>query len=154
MIMLGLTSLELRLANYALLLVGIAGFLLYERHQGAESVIVKDNRAEVMQAHKDTANANTTIADLQKQLAAISATVPDAAPMRLCIAAHSVLERTPTRSAKPAALPDSSNGASVQTGTQSGIDIGPSVQDITLSCVLGITDAQQLWNLALKESLK
>lgn len=135
------------------LLVGILGYNHHERAQGAAVCVRQDESAALAQSKKETANAVSIITTLDAQVAALSAAASAPAPMRVCnVASHSVSPGAATRSAQPAALPHSSNDSGVQTGTQSGVDIGPIVQDITLGCVLGITDATDLWNLAVKES--
>jgi hypothetical protein len=150
--MFGLTALETRLSLYALLLVVVVGFLLYERHEGAASVVAKDRTAEIAQQRADSADAQHTLVDLHTQLSTLPSVVPDAVPMRVCFTPSSLSPRPTTRRVESVALPIGSSHPSVQAGTQSGSDIGPIVQDLTLAGVLAATDAYDLWQLAVKES--
>lgn len=152
--MFGLTALETRLIAYAFILVGVAGYTAYERHQGAASCAAHDNSAELDQAHKDIQDAHTTIATLQQQLAALPDTVPDAAPLRMCNAPARVPSGAATARVESQSLPDYRSDPGMQTGNQQPTDIGPAVQDITLASVLCTTNAQDLWQLMLKESTR
>lgn len=136
-----------------LLLVGILGYNHHERSEGAAICVQQDTKASDTQHKKDMDDAQETITNLRAQLVTIPSVAPAATPMRLCnIAPSRVPQRPASTGVESAKLPDSGNGGSVQAGTESSVDIGPSVQDIALSCVLGVTDAQDLWNLALKEA--
>lgn len=152
--MFGLTALETRLIAYAFILVGIAGYTAYERYQGAASCVAHDNSAELAQAQKERQDAHTTIATLQQQLAALPDTVPDAAPLRMCNAPARVPSGAATARVEPQSLPDYRSDPRMQTGNKPGSDIGGAVQDITLASVLCTTNAQDLWQLAIKESTR
>jgi hypothetical protein len=135
------------------LLAGVLGFIHHERKQGATVCVQQDQSAALAQSKKETADALSVVTTLDAQLAAIASTPTVDAPMRMCnVKTGSVSPRPTTRSVKPAAIPHISTSTSVQAGVEPGVDIGPSVQDITLSCMLGIADATDLWNLAVKES--
>jgi hypothetical protein len=150
--MLGLTSLEKSLALLALVLAGILGLVLYERHAGAVSVITRDTKAEVAQVQQDRKDDTAIVASLQKQLVSLPNTIPAAIPMFLCSAPNRVPEIAASRPAEPVALPISTADSGVQSGTQSGTNVGPAVQDITLAGVLVATDLANLWKLENDEA--
>lgn len=136
-----------------IMLVGIAGYTWHERREGASVCVQQDHTAAIAQAKKETVDARASVADLRAQLSAVSAAAPGTpAPLRLCITTRRVPTVGAARRVESLTLPDSGTGPGVQTGTESGVDIGPGVQDIALSGVLGIADAAELWALAIKES--
>lgn len=134
----------------------MAVILTYNHHErsiGAQVCKTQDESAALTQQKKETRDAESIIESLHTQLSSISSSTPNAAPMRMCNnTSRPMPSRAATASSQPTKLPISSTGTSVQTGTESGSDYGPAVQDIALSCVLGITDANDLWNLAVKET--
>ena len=135
------------------LLVGILGWNHHERSQGAVVCVQQDQSAELAQSKKETADALATVTTLDAQLAALGNNAGPIAPLRMCnVAPRSMSPRVATASVEPATISDGRHDPGVQAGNQSGADIGPAVQDITLGCVLGITDANDLWQLAMKES--
>lgn len=135
------------------ILVGILGWNHHERTEGATVCLSQDHTAEIAQSKKDAADAHATVKDLRAQLSRIPATIPSVAPViRMCVARGSVSSRPTTTTAKPEQLPDSGSGERVLPGTVAGVDIGEGVHDITLSCLQSIADAQELWNLNVKES--
>lgn len=155
-----MTALEIRMTLYALALVVIAAGLLYERSHGEHLEDAKQTQVETIQQTKDSTNAQNavdTFTHFTEHLegsAPGSGSAPAATAMRVCIASRSVSSRSPASGTQPSAPAVSRTGGSVQTGTESSVDIGTSVQDITLSCMLGIADANQLWQLAMKQAGK
>lgn len=133
-------------------MVGVFGFIRHERSQGAAVCIQQQTSAEDTQSKKDSVSVNNSIADFHKELAGIPAAVGADVPMRVCITPSHVSQRPAPGSSKPATPAVVDSGSRVQTGIESGNDIGPAVQDITLSSMLCSADALQLWNLAIKEA--
>lgn len=137
----------------AIVLVGLLGFIRHERSTGAAVCVQQDLSADLAQSKKETADARAIVTDLDSQVAALSAATVAPASLRVCnVQASRVSPRTSTGSTEPATLPHREHDSGLQTGSEPGVDIGPAVQDITLGCVLGITDATELWSLALKEA--
>jgi hypothetical protein len=150
--MLALTSLEKTLIAVTCVLVVILGFAIYERYEGAAACKSADTRAELLEAHTDAADVNASVSVLQKQLVAIPIAAPGDVPMLVCSTPRSMSPRPATGSAEPVALPHIADAAGVQAGIESGSDIGPIVQDLTLGGMLAATNAQDLYDLEVKEA--
>lgn len=136
------------------LLVGILGYNHHERKQGAAVCIQQQQSAATAESKKDASDVKDVLADYSQSLNAIPITASHT-PMLMCDTPSSMPARTATREVKP--------GSQSNVGPSVGVlprddsrrqDFGPSVQDIALSCMLGTADAQELWNLAIKEAQK
>lgn len=152
--MFGLTTLETRLGIACAVMVGILGYTLYERHEGAVQCVNKETKAENSQESLDAHSEATAINTFKQDLADIPPAVSSASHLWVCDAPRVVPSRPApgrTQSVTPAVVKTDSG---LQTGVEPRIDIGAVVQDITLSGMLCSADAQQLWSLAVKESTK
>jgi hypothetical protein len=134
-----------------IVLVGILGFIHHERREGATVCVQQQTNAATAETKKDTADVQSTLKDFSGDLSAIPVTA-SRTPMLMCDAPSSVRKVSATGHAQPTALPIVKTDSGLQTGVEPRVDIGPIVQDLALSGMLCTADAQQLWNLAVKES--
>jgi hypothetical protein len=136
-----------------IVLVGILGFIHHERFEGATVCVQQQSKAAAAETQKDTIANESVIKDFSGDLASIPITASHT-PMLMCSSPGSVRQVAAATGVKPATVSNSTNDSGVRTGTKpvAAVDIGPAVQDITFGCVLGITDATELWQLATKES--
>lgn len=136
------------------LLVVIFGYTEHERSKGAAVCVQQQATAAGAEVAKDARADASVVADFKGDLSAIPTAGVKYVPMLMCDAprsVHQVSASTGTKPATPAAIRSDSG---LQTGTKPGIDIGSAVQDITFAGMLCTADAERLWELAIKESMK
>lgn len=133
--------------------VGILGFIRHERTQGAAVCIQQQSTAAATQNEKDASDVKDVLHDFSGDLSAITIAASHTPAMFMCDTPSSVPQRLAPSRAKPIQAPSAGiSDPGVQARVEQRRDIGPAVQDIALECVLGITNAAELWNLAVKES--
>jgi hypothetical protein len=135
------------------IVVGVLGYNHHERKEGAAVCIQQQSNAATAETIKDASDVKDVLKDFSGDLSAIPIAASHT-PVFMCDTPRSVRKNTAATGVKPAEIPNIQNGSGLQAGVEQRSDIGPIVQDITLSCMLGIADAQSLWNLAVKESAK
>ena len=155
--MFGLTSLELRLAIYGVLLAVIGGWMAYERihliNEGEARIKSQDASAREAQKAEDAKVSKGVVDDLQNRINLLAAQPALAPPViRLCSAPRSVRADTPASGAQSSVA--SASGASpsgVPEGTH-GIDIGPSLQDLKRSSQVIAVYRDETYDWAVKQA--
>lgn len=148
-------KLVLTLLMSVALMVGSFGFAYHERKAGAAVCVRQDQSAALSQAIKDSRDAHSTVAALRAQLQALPTAAPAAVSLRMCIdPPRSVRTESASTSIESTASPHIGGNPGLQTGNQSGVDIGAAVQDITLAAMLCTANSTALWQLAVKEGSK
>lgn len=151
--MFGLTSLELRLAFYGVLLAGIAAYVLYERHEGYEACRAPQKAADKAQVEKDLADAKGTIHELREKLAA----VPPAPPppvLRLCPQPRSLRAGEPAGGTQPAVASGTGEGPLGVPAGDLGLDIGPQLQASKRAADVLAIYADETRDWAVKQATK
>jgi hypothetical protein len=134
-----------------LILVGILGFIHHERSAGAAICVQQQSNAATAETKKESSDVESVLKDFSGDLSAIPVTA-GRTPVFMCDAPGSVRKVSSSTGAKPIAQSDIKTDSRLQTGVEPRVDIGPVVQDLALSGLLCSADAQQLWNLAVKDS--
>jgi hypothetical protein len=151
-----MTAIELRLAFYGLLLVVIAGGLLYERHAGEALIRAEDKAAATAQHERDTAT-NQGIVDENTRLKDQLAASPVAGPpphFKLCIPTRFVSTGPAATAAQPSIAPAGNSDSGVPRGTEATatVDIGPILQDFALAGLLRAQNGDLLYEWAVKQA--
>jgi hypothetical protein len=134
--------------------VGVLGYNHHERKLGATICVQQQSKAASTEVQKDKSDAKKAVVDFNADISAIPIAASHTPAMLMCDAPSSVRKVAAPAGAKPIAQPNIKTDSGLQTGIEPRVDIGSVVQDLALSGLLCTADAEQLWQLAIKESQK
>ena len=133
-----MSSLEIRLAGYALLLVALCSWGLYERHhliaEGKAQVVAADKAARTAQETKDAAINGEVVGRLKSDNEALRAAAMQPAASIVCRPKVRYVSATSPGGTVSVAGPNQAGAG--QTGVPSGdagIDLGPPLRDVALA---------------------
>jgi hypothetical protein len=155
--MFGLSSLELRLAFYGVLLAAIGGWLIYERHhliaEGEARIKAQDATARADQKVKDDQNHAQIVNELQADNASLRTLANQPVhSLRLCIPSGNVRALASTTGAQsPLSTPAGESGRGVLAGATE-LEIGPTVSDIAWAQGVVSSYRARTWEWAVSQA--
>lgn len=140
--MFGLSLIQERLAFLGVIVLITLGLVLYGEHRVREHDRLANaaRQAAIMtQKASDEELNKGAVDDLKRKLAGLLGASSPTPSMRLCNSSSAVRPPRPAASGTPAQSPSAGDLSPVPSGTPTGPDIGPGMQDLALAC--GITEA-------------
>lgn len=155
--MFGLSSLELRLAFYGVLLAAISGWLIYERvhliDEGEARIKAQDATARAEQKAEDEKTSAGVIDELKTDNQNLRALATKPAPtLRLCVPTRYVRAAPAPSGAQPSVAPASGeSGSGVPPGVTE-LDIGPAMSDLAFAASAVSVYRDRTWEWAVKQA--